>query len=49
MPFAVELNGQVVLKILQHCTEALPQMVTGQVRTSFCQPSLSCPSFSSHC
>jgi len=28
---AVELNGQVVLKILQHCNEALPQMVTGQV------------------
>mmetsp|Transcript_13127 Transcript_13127/g.35734 ORF Transcript_13127/g.35734 Transcript_13127/m.35734 type:complete len:340 (-) Transcript_13127:121-1140(-) len=27
----VELNGQVVLKILQHCTEALPQMVTGQL------------------
>eukprot|EP00983_Pelagomonas_calceolata_P052963 1143089-Pelagomonas_calceolata.AAC.3 len=31
---SMELNGQVVLKILQHCTEALPQMVTGQLYAS---------------
>lgn len=27
----VEINGQVILKILQHCNEALPQLVTGQL------------------
>lgn len=27
----VQLDGQVVLKILQHCNEALPQLVTGQL------------------
>jgi translation initiation factor 3 subunit H len=27
----VEISAQVVLKILQHCTEALPQLVTGQL------------------
>lgn len=27
----VQLDGQVVLKIVQHCNEALPQLVTGQL------------------
>lgn len=27
----VQLEGQVLLKIIQHCTEALPQNVTGQL------------------
>ncbi len=27
----VQLDGQVVLKIMQHCNESLPQLVTGQV------------------
>lgn len=27
----VQLDGQVVLKILQHCNEALPHLVTGQL------------------
>ena len=27
----VQLDGQVVLKIMQHCNEALPQLVTGQL------------------
>uniref|UniRef100_A0A7S0X132 Eukaryotic translation initiation factor 3 subunit H n=1 Tax=Chlamydomonas leiostraca TaxID=1034604 RepID=A0A7S0X132_9CHLO len=27
----VEINGQTILKILQHCNEALPQLVTGQL------------------
>lgn len=28
---AVQLDGQVVLKIMQHCNEALPHLVTGQL------------------
>lgn len=28
---AVQLEGQVILKIMQHCNEALPQLVTGQL------------------
>lgn len=28
---SVELSGQVILKILQHCNESLPQLVTGQL------------------
>ncbi len=28
---AVSIEGQVVLKIMQHCNEALPQLVTGQL------------------
>lgn len=28
---SVEINGQVILKVLQHCNEALPQLVTGQL------------------
>ncbi len=27
----VQLEGQVLLKIIQHCSEALPQLVTGQL------------------
>lgn len=27
----VQLDGQVVLKIVKHCTDALPQLVTGQL------------------
>lgn len=27
----VQLDGQVVLKIMQHCNEYLPQLVTGQL------------------
>jgi hypothetical protein len=27
----VQLDGQVVLKIVQHCSRALPQLVTGQL------------------
>ena len=27
----VQLDGQVVLKIMQHCNKALPQLVTGQL------------------
>lgn len=27
----VQLDGQVVLKIMQHCNSALPQLVTGQL------------------
>ncbi|GAX74259.1 hypothetical protein CEUSTIGMA_g1708.t1 [Chlamydomonas eustigma] len=27
----VQLDGQVILKIMQHCNEALPQLVTGQL------------------
>ena len=28
---SLSLSGQVVLKIMQHCNEALPQLVTGQL------------------
>ena len=28
---SVEISGQVILKILQHCNEALPHLVTGQL------------------
>lgn len=28
---AVQLDGQVVLKIVQHCNDSLPQLVTGQL------------------
>ena len=28
---SVALDGQVILKIMQHCNEALPQLVTGQL------------------
>lgn len=28
---AVQLDGQVVLKIMQHCNESQPQLVTGQL------------------
>lgn len=27
----VQLDGQVILKIMQHCNESLPQLVTGQL------------------
>jgi translation initiation factor 3 subunit H len=27
----VQLDGQVVLKIVKHCTDAAPQLVTGQL------------------
>eukprot|EP00955_Chlamydomonas_euryale_P054424 355816-Chlamydomonas_euryale.AAC.3 len=27
----VQLDSQVVLKIIQHCNESLPQLVTGQL------------------
>lgn len=28
---AVQLDGQAVLKIVQHCNDSLPQLVTGQL------------------